>query len=107
MKRSYFTFGSILILFAAAGLQAQTLSVDKPTLSFGVQAGGAPVSQTLNVTSSSPAVSFFAFNNNVSWLKVNPSTGTTPSALTVTADPAGLLPSAYQGTLSIIGGTSR
>ena len=107
MKRSYFTSGSILILVAAAGLQAQTLSVDKPALSFSAQAGGAAVSQTLNVTSSSPSVSFFAFNNNVSWLRVNPATGTTPSALTVTADPAGLLPSSYQGTLSIIGGTSR
>jgi len=106
LKRSSLTFGSILILFAAAGLEAQTLSVSPTSLSFSAQAGGAPVSQTINVTSSSSGVSFFAFNNNISWLKVNPATGTTPSALTVTADPTGLLPSTYTGTLSIIGGSS-
>jgi len=99
------TLGSILTVLAA-GLQAQTLSVDKPTLTFSAQAGGAAVSQTINVTSSSGSVSFFAFNNNISWLRVNPATGTTPSALTVTADPTGLLPSTYSGTLSIVGGTT-
>lgn len=112
MKRSYFTLGSILILLTAAALPAQTLSVDKPTLAFSAQFGGAPVSQTINVTSSSGSVPFIAFNNNVSWLKVNSASsasGTTPSALTVTADPTGLAlsPTPYSGTLSIFGGTSN
>jgi len=112
LKRSYFTLGSILILLTAAALPAQTLSVDKPTLAFSAQFGGAPVSQTINVTSSSGSVPFIAFNNNVSWLKVNSASsasGTTPSALTVTADPTGLAlsPTPYSGTLSIFGGTSN
>jgi len=106
VNRSLITLGSILTVLAAAGLQAQTLSVDKPTLTFSAQAGGAPVSQTINVTSSSGSVSFFAFNNNISWLEVNPATGTTPSALTVTAVPGTLLPGTYSGTLSIVGGTT-
>ena len=45
---------------AAGGLDAQTLSVDKTSMSFSAQSGGAKVSQTLNITSSGSPVNFFA-----------------------------------------------
>src|SRR5471030_3274299 len=82
---------SILILgvLAVTGLPAQTLSVDKTSITFSAQFGGVKVAQTLNISSSSGSVGFFATSNttNPNWLAVNPQTGSTPSAVTVTADP--------------------
>ena len=97
-----FAFDSVL---AAAGLEAQTLSVDKPTLSFSAQLGGAPASQTLSLTSSSGNPTFFTFTNvsNPAWLTVSPISGNAPSTLTVTANPANLGPGTVQGTLNIVG----
>ena len=42
----------LLALVSAQSLSAQTLVVDKPTLTFSGQVGGTVVSQTINVTSS-------------------------------------------------------
>src|SRR5947209_2558240 len=98
----------MLSLLTAADLHAQTLSVDKTAMTFSAQSGGAKVSQTLNVASSGGAVNFFATTNttNPNWLAVNPQTGTAPSAITVTADPAGLNPGTYGATISIFVGAT-
>jgi hypothetical protein len=89
----------------AVGLHAQTLSVDKSSMSFSAQIGGGKVAQTLNVTSSSGATNFFA-TTNTSWLTVNPQTGTTPSAVTVTADPTGLSAGNFGGQITIFIGST-
>ena len=105
MKKSYLTFSSILILCTAASLNAQTLSADKQSLNFSAQAGGAAVSQTINISMSSGSFPYTSATG-ATWLKVNPPTGTastTPSALTITADPTGLLPGNYQGSFDIFG----
>lgn len=99
MKRTLATLSLPAFLFAAAGLHAQSLGVDKNPLNFSVQVGGSAVAQTLNVTGSGTFTTFVDTN----WLRVNPVNGSAPSALTVTADPTGLAPGLYGGTLSIFG----
>ncbi|HUK17461.1 MAG TPA: hypothetical protein VLW65_13645, partial [Bryobacteraceae bacterium] len=89
MKKLNLFLSLALALAAAVGLRAQTVTVDKTSLSFSAQTGGSAVSQTINVGSSTGAAIFFAVQPNTSWLKCNPCTGTTPSAVTVTADPTG------------------
>ena len=90
----------LLALASLHSLSAQTIVVDKPTLTFSGQFGGSAVSQTVNVTSSTGASIPFALAvpGGASWLKVNglsfPS-GNTPAAVTVTADPTGLAAGTY------------
>ena len=106
MKRTFSISSLILGVLAAVCLHAQTLSVDKTSMTFSAQSGGAKVSQTLNISNSSGPVSFSAITNttNPNWLTVNPQTGSTPSAVTVTADPAGLSAGIYGAQISISAG---
>jgi len=82
-----------------------TLNVSANTLSFTQNTSGTPpAAQTLNVTSSGAAITFSAVasvNAGLSWLTVNPSNGTTPQALTVTANGTGLQPGTYTGSILI------
>lgn len=105
--KKYSFLSLALVLAAAAGLRAQTVTVDKPSLSFSGQTGGAAVSQTINVGSSTGSAILFVVQSNTSWLKCNPCTGTTPSAVTVSADPAGLQIGNYSGSLTVSGGTGN
>ena len=109
MNRSLFISGLILASLAAASLSAQTVTVDKTSLTFSAQNQGAVQSQTLTVTSSGGNVQFGIFSSTTSspaWLKVNGQTSailTTPAMVTVTADPTGLNPGTYSGTLTVSG----
>lgn len=91
---------------ATGGLYAQSVTVDQPSLNFTAQYGGAAASKTINIGSTGAAISFFAQSNS-SWLKCNPCSGTTPSAVTVTADPTGLQQGPYSATLTVFGGTGN
>jgi uncharacterized protein (TIGR03437 family) len=99
---------ALLIAGGWSALSAQTVTVDKTTLTLSAQFQGAVTSQQLTVSSSSGAVPFSIFTNttgNVQWLKVNGQTvftGTTPVTVTVTADPTGLNPGSYTSTLSVV-----
>lgn len=96
---------SVLSLFVIGGLSsldAQSLGVDKSSLSFSAQQGGSAVTQTLTVTGSSTGLAFNT-SSSTSWLRVYPTSGSTPATLTVTADPTGLGVGNVQATLSIIG----
>ena len=104
---------SILSLFALGSvslLSAQSLVVDKPTMTFSGQFGGSPVAQTLNVTSTGTAIPFLLAvppGSAYTWLKVNGSTtysASTPSAVSVTADPTGLAAGTYAANITVIGG---
>lgn len=77
-------------------------------MSFSAQSGGPKVSQTLNITSSGAPVNFVATGDtaNPDWLAITPQTGSTPSAVTVTADPAGLNPGSYSAHISIFVGSA-
>src|SRR5438067_805684 len=95
--------GSLFSFFAIGGLSSldaqPSIGVDKVSLSFTAQQGGPPVTQPLNVTGSSNGLAFNV-TSNASWLKVSPQSGNTPSALTVTADPAGLAAGTVTGALT-------
>src|ERR1019366_434399 len=82
----------VLALVSAQSLSAQTVVVDKPTLTFSGQVGGTVVSQTVNVTSSTgAAIPFTLSYPSYPWLKVNNLlygiNGITPATLSVSADP--------------------
>jgi uncharacterized protein (TIGR03437 family) len=104
----------ILPLFALASalcLSAQTVVVDKATLTFSGQFGGSAVTQTVNVTSSTgSAVAFTLSYPSYPWLKVNGQPfgffGTTPAAITVTADPTGLSTGIYGPANIVVSGGS-
>ncbi len=93
---------SLLVIGSLSSLGAQSLAVDKSSLSFSAQQGGAAVSQTLTVTGSSSGLAFNA-SSSASWLKVSPTSGTTSASLTVTADPTGLGVGVVQANITIAG----
>jgi uncharacterized protein (TIGR03437 family) len=76
------------------------------SLSFSGTAGGAPQSQTIEVTATT-ATAFAANTSTVSgggWLSVSPTSGVANpgnTALTVTADAASLAAGSYQGTVTL------
>ncbi|HEX3879355.1 MAG TPA: hypothetical protein VHW24_20375, partial [Bryobacteraceae bacterium] len=83
-----------LALITVGTASAQTVSVGTTSINFSALAGGASVSQPLNITATggNTAVAVFA---SQSWLTVNPSGGTTPLQVTVTANPTGLAAGTY------------
>jgi uncharacterized protein (TIGR03437 family) len=100
----------LLALASAHSLSAQTLVVDKATLTFSGQFGGSAVTQTVNVTSTGASIPFILVAPPASpWLKVN-GLGTfstsTPAAIPVTADPAGLSAGTYTANIAVIGGSA-
>lgn len=86
---------------------AGAMQLSQNTLQFSQTAGGpAPVSQTVQVTSSGQALNFQAAansNNAVSWLSVSPATGSTSGSgtLTISADGSNLAAGTYTGTVTV------
>ncbi|HJZ97784.1 MAG TPA: hypothetical protein VKE70_14840, partial [Candidatus Solibacter sp.] len=106
----------IPILLGIAGcnaLFAQGVSVDKTSLTMTALYQGTAVSQQLNITSGTASTSYSIFVNSpgaTPWLKLNNNliavNGTTNATITVVADPTGLTPGKYNGSLNVFGGTN-
>jgi uncharacterized protein (TIGR03437 family) len=96
---------TIPVTFNVAAGAGQTLTVAPSSLAFTGQSGGAASSQTVTVSSATAGQAFTA-STNTTWLKVNPTSGNTPSSLTVTADPSALGFGTVSATLTITGGSS-
>lgn len=101
----------LLALVSAQSSNAQTLVVDKPTLTLSGQVGGSVVSQTINVTSNTGAAIPFTLSfPSYPWLTANNSlygyTGTTPAAVTISANPAGLAAGTNTANIVLNGGTA-
>ena len=81
------------------------LTVNPTNLAFSYQVGMAfPPSQTLSVGSTSPGANFTATPSaDAPWLLVQPTSGTTPSTITVSVNPTGLAVQSgpYTGRISI------
>jgi len=80
------------------------LAVTPAQLSFASPVGGpAPASQTLSVGAVSPIAftAVAAASSNAKWLSVTPASGTTPAALSVSANPAGLLAGTYLAGITL------
>lgn len=97
----------VFVNFTVTAGNAVTLTAAPSTISFSQPAGGpAPSSQTIQL--SSTAATSFTAAPTVPWLSVSPSSGTTPSSLTVTVvKSTGLLAQTYQGAITIVGGGSQ
>jgi hypothetical protein len=112
------TYNGVIQLFAPnATPQNQTIqvrltvgtspliNVPGTPISFVYQIGTTPpVAQTLTPTSTGAAISYttsFAPSSGGNWLTVTPASGVTPSPISLTANPAGLAPGTYTGTLTV------
>jgi uncharacterized protein (TIGR03437 family) len=75
------------------------------SLSFDFQAGGSlPAAQSVSVASTTSASAAFrasASSQTGSWLSVNPASANTPASLSVSANPSGLAPGSYAGTVTL------
>jgi uncharacterized protein (TIGR03437 family) len=70
--------------------------------------GAAPASSSFSVTSTGAVLNFTAAvstNSGGNWLSVTPTSGTTPSTLTVSVNPAGLASGTYQGVVTLTPGS--
>ena len=84
----------------------KVVTVSPPQLNFAYQIGGTiPSPQTLQVSGIGGATFNVhpATSSGGNWLSVNPSTGTTPAAISVGVNPLNLPPGSYQGTISVSG----
>ncbi len=77
------------------------LSVTPASLSFTqLQGGTAPAGQQLSVSAGVGSASFIAASS-AAWLTVSPTFGSTPTAITVTANGAGLAAGSYNGSVTV------
>ncbi len=99
------TVSSAGSLTAPPTLTGAALAFSVGALSFTASAGGpAPAPQTVSLTCSSGAASFTASAvSSQAWLSVGPLGGTTPAALTVSVNPAGLVAGSYMGSINAAG----
>jgi sugar lactone lactonase YvrE len=100
---------TITVTFVVSSAVPPALSLDSQSLSFSFARGGGSQTQKLTVSNSGGSkLGFIAIattTNGGTWLSVSPTSGTaTPSApvpLMITADPTGLQPGTYSGTIAI------
>ncbi len=85
-----------LLITTASGVHA---SPDSLTFSV-IQGESDPASQSISISSAGSALSWTAVAD-APWLSTTQATGTTPTAITVSANVAGLQPGSYFGTLTI------
>jgi uncharacterized protein (TIGR03437 family) len=83
-----------------------TIAASPSSLTFAAAQGGAqPATQTVNVTTSVGGSLNYsvtaATNGGGNWLLVNPSSGSTPGSVSITANPAGLAAGTYTGSVTI------
>ncbi len=85
-------------------VQSLTVTATPATLTFNYRAGDpAPAAQTVSVAGGT-GLTFAASASSSGWLKVTPTTGTTPADLSVTVDPASLTTAGQQtGTITVTG----
>jgi hypothetical protein len=83
--------------------QTSSVIVSPSYLNLNAPRGGTPAKQTVSVRGT-PGTGFEVVRSaDSTWLTVDPRQGVTPAVLTVTADPAGLPPGSYQGSVTING----
>jgi uncharacterized protein (TIGR03437 family) len=98
------TLNSPITIPVTLTISAGTLAASPGSLTFlQAQAGNAPASQTINITSNGPALNYSAIATTGigSWLSVTPATAATPGAITVSVNGAGLAAGTYSGTVTV------
>ncbi|MBC8164681.1 MAG: hypothetical protein H7Y20_02280 [Bryobacteraceae bacterium] len=80
------------------------LELDNTGFRFMAEVGSAPTSASLSLSSPAGRAPYSA-SSSESWLRVTPELGVAPATLRILADPAGLAPKTYSGTVTIRSGT--
>jgi uncharacterized protein (TIGR03437 family) len=80
--------------------EAAQLTATPTSLTFTYQVGGAAPAAQSFALSGNGALNFTATSPG-NWITLNPASGTTPASVLVTANPAGLAPGQYTGTINI------
>jgi hypothetical protein len=92
---------TIPITLTVTSATLPTLTAAPANLAFTYQTGGAtPAAQTVNLTSSSGALSY-TIASSAAWLSATPASGSTPGSLSVSVNPSGLATGTYSGTISV------
>lgn len=79
-----------------------TLAVTPASLEFAYTTGGAtPAAQSIQITNGGTGTLSWNATTSVTWLNWSTASGTAPSTLSVSAEPAGLSPGTYTGTIQI------
>ena len=101
---------AVLVVLTVVAPPALTVSPAQITVSQGLSTGSNVTTQSIQVASAPGAsnvivaISFSAAattNQGTGWLRVSPSSGTTPATLTVSIDSGGLAIGVYTGTITI------
>ena len=83
------------------------IGISSDIVSFSYMVGGTPPPvQNVHVTHVATGALSWTAAWKAPWLKVSPASGTTPSTVSISVDPAGLATSAYTDTIQIDGGAS-
>ncbi len=106
---------TLVARFAVMAAESAKLAVDKQSVSFPFPRDGKARSQTVTVSNAGGGTLTFRAvaqtNNGGNWLAVAPLAGqvlaTSPASLVVTANPAGLPPGTYSGTVTISAGSEQ
>jgi uncharacterized protein (TIGR03437 family) len=97
---------TVSVSLTVTSSSANAITAAPSSVSFTQAQGGAtPSSQTVLLSSTTPT-SFSAAISNASWLTVTPTSGTTNTTLTLTANAGTLTAGTYQGSITITGGAS-
>lgn len=81
-----------------------SMRVSPQTLSFSAPSGGAPATAAISIQGSLAGLEFLAAaktSDGADWLTVEAGSASTPRELSVLADPSGLAPGIYSGTITI------
>lgn len=79
-----------------------TIGVSPTSFSFSATAGGAnPASQSLNISNTGGGTLTWTVSDNATWLTLSPTTGTAPSATTLSVNIAGLAAGTYNATITV------
>jgi len=97
---SLYTIGDIST-FIVKQPDVPILMVNPSSLSFVTGIGQNPPPQSISIDKCGPYDVSWYITDDAYWLFENPSSGTTPSSLTVSVDSAGLQPGTYNGIITI------
>jgi N-acetylneuraminic acid mutarotase len=79
---------------------SKSLLASPNSLAFESAQGGASRSANVALTASDSAGATYSVTDNAAWVTVTPTSGTTPSSVMVTVNPAGLAPGTYQAVVT-------
>jgi glucose/arabinose dehydrogenase/N-acetylneuraminic acid mutarotase len=94
------TGGTVVLHGTFTVKQLPLLGFSDGAVTIGAKQGGLPQSRVTTLAASDGSGPVFSVTDDASWLSVSKSSATTPSELTVMADPLGLAAGTYTGTVT-------